>query len=276
MSATGRWLRAACSSRSVVERLGDRLQIDRAGPSARGRDESRARERVILEQLFFADREQRTAQRRKHRQLVFGPLDRGQRGANRIDFLALVERLAADQQVRHAARFERLDVVARDVVAEMHEAAEQQADVAGDDLSPLGRRPQRSTCSPATAASGRTRRSPAAALVERGLRDLRRTVQALAVRARHRQRDDRRLLGDVVAMLAAAGRSRPAATSRSPVMSCAERGVHEALDRRHAAKRGLQRDRGRAAARAGARQCADRRRRRRGGSDRSTASDRRR
>ena len=89
---------------------------------------------MIFEQLFFADRKQRTVQRGVHRQLVFGPLDGRQRRSDRVHFLALVEGLAADQQVRNAARLERLDVLARHVVAEMQEAAEQQADVSGDDL----------------------------------------------------------------------------------------------------------------------------------------------
>ena len=66
--------------------------------------------RRYVEQLLVADREQRAAQRREHRQLVVGPLDRRQRRAQRLDLLALVEALAADEQVRHAARLERLDV----------------------------------------------------------------------------------------------------------------------------------------------------------------------
>ena len=60
-----------------------------------------------------------------------------------------MKRLAADQQVRDAARFERLDVGARDVLAEADEAAEQQADVPRLDRRaalgavglPLGHRP---------------------------------------------------------------------------------------------------------------------------------------
>ena len=63
-----------------------------------------------LEQLLVADREERAAQRREHRQLVVRPLDRGERGADGLDLFALVERLAADEHVRDAARLERLDV----------------------------------------------------------------------------------------------------------------------------------------------------------------------
>ena len=84
---------------------------------------------VVLEQLFVADREQRAAQRREHRQLIVRPLDRHQRGPQRLDLVAIVKRLAADEQVLHAARLERFDVGARDVLAEAHEAAEQDADV---------------------------------------------------------------------------------------------------------------------------------------------------
>ena len=83
----------------------------------------------VLEQRLVVDREERAAQRREHRQLVVGPLDRRERRAHRLDLLAIVERLAADEQVRHAARLERLDVRPRHVVAEVEEAAEQEADV---------------------------------------------------------------------------------------------------------------------------------------------------
>jgi hypothetical protein len=76
-------------------------------------------------------------QRRIHRQLVFGPLDRGQRRADRIHFLTLVKGLAADEEMGDAARFELVHVIARDVVAEVQEAAEQEADVAGLDLFSL-------------------------------------------------------------------------------------------------------------------------------------------
>ena len=60
-----------------------------------------------LQQLLVADREQRAAQRREHRQLIVRPLDRGQRRAERFDFLAIVEGLAADEHVTHAAGLER-------------------------------------------------------------------------------------------------------------------------------------------------------------------------
>ena len=82
-----------------------------------------------LEQLLVVDREQRALQRREHRQLVVGPLDRGERGADGFDLLAAVKRLAADEQVRDAARLDRVDVRARDVVAEADEPAEQDRDV---------------------------------------------------------------------------------------------------------------------------------------------------
>ena len=165
-----------------ADRVGDRPMISRGVQLAKRRQRfrdglepigqlagdairmERARQRVIFEQLLFADGEQRSVQRRIHRQFVFGPFDRGQRRANGIHFLALVERLAADEQVRNAARFERLDVVARDVVAEMHEAAEQQADIAGA-RSSGGSRPRRpSTRTRATASTRRRRRRPPAAL----------------------------------------------------------------------------------------------------------------
>src|SRR6185436_3674671 len=83
-----------------------------------------------LEQLLVTDRKQRASQCREHRQLVVRPLDRRERGAERLDFLAVVKRLAANENVAHATRFERADVGLRHVFAETEEASEQNADVA--------------------------------------------------------------------------------------------------------------------------------------------------
>ncbi len=47
------------------------------------------------------------AQDGEHAQLVIGPLDGAERGAQGADFFAQVEGLGADEQVRNAARFER-------------------------------------------------------------------------------------------------------------------------------------------------------------------------
>ena len=107
----------------------------RAGRSVGARSESRngwktAEALLPLEQLLVADREQRAAQRREHRQLVVRPLDRGERRAEGLDFLAIVEGLAADEHVLDAARLERADVRLRDVLAETEEPPEQDADVA--------------------------------------------------------------------------------------------------------------------------------------------------
>ena len=95
--------------------------------------------RVPRQQLLFGHGEERAAQGREHAQTVVGPLDRGQRGAQRVDLFALVEGLAADEQVRQPPRFERVDVRPRDVVLEVEEAAEQQAHVAGPDRPPRRR-----------------------------------------------------------------------------------------------------------------------------------------
>src|ERR671911_2683734 len=88
---------------------------------------------AIFEQLFIPNREQRTPQRREHRQLIVGPLDRRKRGAQRFDFAAIMKRTAADEQMRDTARFERSHVRPRHVLSEADEAAEQQADVSGLD-----------------------------------------------------------------------------------------------------------------------------------------------
>ena len=85
---------------------------------------------AILQQLLVADRKQRTTQGRKYRQLVFGPLDGGQRGTQGLDLRAIMKRAAADQQMGNAASFERFDVGPRHVLLETDEAAEQQADMA--------------------------------------------------------------------------------------------------------------------------------------------------
>ena len=90
------------------QRVDDRLQFRAARSSA---------ERVedplpvpVLEQRLVVDREQRAAQRREHREFVVGPFDGGERGPHGFHFLAAVERLPADQQVRDAARLERVHV----------------------------------------------------------------------------------------------------------------------------------------------------------------------
>ena len=87
----------------ATELFGHAERVERAEPMAE------------LEQMLVVDREQRSLERRKHRQLVVGPFDGGERRADRLDFLAAVERLAADQQMRNTARLDRVDVVAREV-----------------------------------------------------------------------------------------------------------------------------------------------------------------
>jgi hypothetical protein len=102
---------------------------------------------VILEEILIADGEQWTPKRSEHRQLVVRPLDRHQRGPERFDLFAIVERLAADEQMPQAARLERLDIRTRDVFAVADEAPEQNADVTRFDRTPpagrtaLGDRP---------------------------------------------------------------------------------------------------------------------------------------
>src|SRR5437763_14243475 len=81
-------------------------------------------------ELLIVDREERALERRKHRQLIVGPFDGRERRANRLDFLAAVKRLAADEQVGNTTRLDRVDVLAGDVLAEAHEAPEQDRDMA--------------------------------------------------------------------------------------------------------------------------------------------------
>src|SRR6185295_6923467 len=86
---------------------------------------------AVLQQMLVVDREERSFQRREDGELVIGPFDRRERRANGFDLLAAVERLAANQQMRHPAGLERIDVLARHVFAEAHEPAEQDGYVPG-------------------------------------------------------------------------------------------------------------------------------------------------
>ena len=85
---------------------------------------------AVFQQLFVADRKQRAAQSGKYRQLVFGPLDSSQSGAQRLDLRAIMKRAAADQQMSNAARFESFDIRPGHVLLVADKAAEQQADMA--------------------------------------------------------------------------------------------------------------------------------------------------
>ena len=118
---------AARASSASASRTGSRCERQRL--RARGTDESASRAGGTR---AVPRRRSRTARRaaREHRQLIVGPLDRHQRRAQRLDLLAVVERPAADEQVADAARFERVDVRPRDVLAVADEAPEQDADVA--------------------------------------------------------------------------------------------------------------------------------------------------
>jgi hypothetical protein len=82
-----------------------------------------------FEQLLIVNREERSLQRREDGEFVVGPFDGGERGPNRLHFLTTVKRFPADEQVRDAARFDRIRVLARDVLAEADESSEQNRDV---------------------------------------------------------------------------------------------------------------------------------------------------
>src|SRR6185436_2957920 len=83
----------------------------------------------IQKEGFVVNREQCPLEGREHRQFILGPLDGGERRSHRVHFFAAVERLAADEQMGNAARLERVDICARDVLAVMQEAAKQDADM---------------------------------------------------------------------------------------------------------------------------------------------------
>ena len=156
-----------------------------------------ARDVVVLEQLLIANREQRAAQSREDRELIVRPLDRHQRRAQRFDFVAIVERLAANQEMFDAARLERFDVRPCDVLTEADEAAKQDADVTRLERNPLiafvalGDRPAALVHEPVDI---RAHGIWQAAL------DLTRCDESLAVWFRHRQNDHRRLPGVILAI----------------------------------------------------------------------------
>ena len=62
--------------------------------------------------------------------------DRGERRADRLHFLAIVEALAADEHVTNATRLERARVQLGNVDAEADEPPEEDADVAAPDVPP--------------------------------------------------------------------------------------------------------------------------------------------
>jgi hypothetical protein len=85
------------------------------------------------EQRFVVQREERAAQRRKDTELVVGPFDRGERGAQRDNLFAVVKRSPADEDMRDAPSFEGTDVAARDVAPEAAEPAEEDRDMSRPD-----------------------------------------------------------------------------------------------------------------------------------------------
>ena len=82
-----------------------------------------------IQQLLVVDGEERSFQRGEHRQLIVGPFDGGERGADGFDFFPPVKRLAADQQVWNPAGLDRLEIRPRHVAIEADEAPEQYGDV---------------------------------------------------------------------------------------------------------------------------------------------------
>ncbi len=150
---------------------------------------------VILEELFVTDGEQRPPQCGKHRQLIVGPFNRHQRGAKRLDLFAIVEGLAADEQMSNATRFERIDVRARDVLPVADKPPKEDTDVAWLErhscrLPPLRDRP--------TAVANEPMNVGADRVWQRGL-DLPSRHETLSIGLWNRQRHDRWLRHIVMA-----------------------------------------------------------------------------
>ncbi len=269
---TGRRLRWRCRSRSTASAsatgagcAGGRLRRQLRGRDASDRWRSRQASSAPSSSAKNGPRSGR-----EERQLVVGPLDREERVAQRLDLLAGVERAAADQHVAEVARLERPHVGRVTSAFHGSHAAEEQADVPACDGSDLlagavgsvTRQPlavtSHSTKAPRRRAAtprSRSRRCP----IAEGLRHRQRHRAAgRALIAEGRQRD-----------VAAWGptRSSPAAgrTRRSRPSGSPARSGSSTVRCTTAAPR----------ARAAGASPARRGRRRRAGSGRSTASDRR-
>jgi hypothetical protein len=182
---------AAMQSLQQLQRLHDRLQMRqrrrvRWNPE---RMESGREPPLPVEQLFVAHRKQRSSQGREHRQLVVGPLDRGECRPDRFHFFAVVKRLAADEYMIHAARFERLRVRHGHVLAEADEPPEEDADVPGGNrdgtiAATFRHLPSARIHEPLDKRADRAGQR----LLDRDRRDV-----ARSIRLRHRQRHDRGL-----------------------------------------------------------------------------------
>ena len=189
---------------------------------------------AILQQLFIPDGKERPVQGRKHRQFVIGPLDRQERGAHGLDLFPGVKRSSAHQQVRDPARLERLDVRPGDIPGEKtFEPAEQQTHVARRNghasgrLLALGHRPPALLEQPGDERAHRIRK--------RVIDGFEGNPFGLAVGARDRKGDDRRL----ISRLAAMRRQRHISSLKRFGISLhqrSERRVDGALYRRHGAE----------------------------------------
>jgi hypothetical protein len=87
----------------------------------------------IQQKSLVAQRKERTAQRREDLELIVGPFDCREGVSERDDFLAVMERTAADENVGYAARFERPDVRTRNVRAETPETAKEERNMTRPD-----------------------------------------------------------------------------------------------------------------------------------------------
>ena len=184
-----------------------------------------------FEQLFIADREKRAAQRRKHGQLIVGPLDGRQRRPERLDFLALVKGAAANEHVWNSTRLERFDVGTRDIRLPAHESPEEETDVLcrhpdGSIAAALGHHPLAVLHDPVD--------EGADSIWNRLLDGAAGHVTA-GIRLRYRQRDDRRLLVERLPI----GRERHVVRLQRHVVAGhhrLERRIHQCLNLRHAAE----------------------------------------
>ncbi len=88
---------------------------------------------AVLQELLVADGEEGTLEGAVDGQLVVGPLDGREGGAQAFDFLASVKGLAADEEVGDAASLQRLHEGARHILCEAGKAPEEETHVARGD-----------------------------------------------------------------------------------------------------------------------------------------------
>ncbi len=157
-----------------------------------------ARGGAVGEQRLVGEREERPAQRGVNAELVVGPLDRGERAEHGLHLLAIVKAPPAHEHVRDAPRLQRPHVGAGEVVPVALKTLEKKANMprlqghAHALGVALAHRPPALVDEPVD--------ERAHGVGERSGDGVGGDLAPLAVGSRDRERDDRRLIGDLAAV----------------------------------------------------------------------------